>query len=256
VENIEKIDIQPYIMKEEQHVVRKEVQPILKKESKHETKKVIQPIIKDIIQPIHVKVKPIVQEGIKPTIIQENRVSVVNQGTRNLPASFTGTKVEREVMSSTSVKQSIVKSNILPTEYKTSVVKPEIRITKGEGGEGGSSFGNARFSSGVNREIDGGTTIKPSIFKNSVLPTIDGGTTVLKTVFGGTTTSINMESAEGVAFGGTNNVSMQYNMGISGQNGNIMGVGGGVGDNAADVTYSTKPDGGNNFRMATTKKIS
>ena len=65
-----------------------------------------------------------------------------------------------------------------------------------------------------------------------------------------------MESAEGVAFGGTNNVSMQYNMGISGQNGNIMGVGGGVGDNAADVTYSTKPDGGNNFRMDTTKKIS
>jgi len=172
-----------------------------------------------------------------------------------LPASFTGTKVEREVTSSTSVKQSIVKSSILPPEYKTAVVKPEIRITKGEGGEEGGSFGNARYSSSINREIDGGTTVKPSIIKNSVLPTIDGGTTVLQTVFGGTR-SINMESGNGVTFGGINNLNMQYNMRISGQNENIMGVGGGVGDNAADVTYSTKPDGENNFRMATTKKIS
>ena len=86
------------------------------------------------------------------------------------------------------------------------------------------------------------------------MPTIDGGTTVLKTVFGGTR-SINMESGNEMAF--TNNINSQFNMRISGQNNeNIMGVGGGVGDNAADVTYSTKPDGGNNFRMATTKKIS
>ena len=41
-----------------------------------------------------------------------------------------------------------------------------------------------------------------------------------------------------------------------GVQGSVMGVGGGIHDDAVDVTYSTKPDGGNNFRMATTKKIS
>jgi hypothetical protein len=269
VENTEKIDIQPYIMKEEQHVVRKEIAPVVKKETKNVTKKVIQPIIKEITQPVHIKVKPILQEGIKPTIYKQEVVhQAIDQGTKNLPVSFQGTKVEREVMSGTSVKQSIVKNSVLPTNYKPTQVKPEIGGDNGEFDqqvEGGFGIRTVKVSKisagGVHQEINEGTTVRPSIIQNSILPTIDGGTRVLKTVFGGTSTST--EGMEGGAFGvggsqyqmrgeiGTFNVNSNLNygniehrqVGIEGAgNSLIMGVNNGEGDNAPDVTYSTKPN--------------
>ena len=83
------------------------------------------------------------------------------------------------------------------------------------------------------REINGGTTVRPSIFRTSTLPTINQGTTVLGTVFGGTKTVQNR-----VNLGTT-----VHKTTITGTAGSLMGVGGGVGDYAADVTYSTKPNG-------------
>ena len=53
---------------------------------------------------------------------------------------------------------------------------------------------------------------------------------------------------QGVAFGGINNTIIKSGINTNqvggvgvGVGGSIMGVGGGVGDNAADVTYSTRP---------------
>ena len=87
-----------------------------------------------------------------------------------------------------------------------------------------------RFSG--RREINGGTTVRPSIFRTSTLPTINQGTTVLGTVFGGTKTVQNT-----VNLGTT-----VHRTTTTGTTGSIMGIGGGVGDYAADVTYSTKPN--------------
>ena len=295
VEDVEKIEVQPYIMKEEQHITKKEIAPVMKSETKNITKKVIQPIIKDVIQPVHIKVKPILQESIKPTIYKGEQIrQPIDQGTQNLPASFQGTKVEKEVLTTTAVRESIVKSSVLPTEHKPTEVKPEIGGGPGGGGFGGGfgggsggGFGagmesngvriesNTLLTSGINKEIIGSTTVRPSIIKNSVLPTIDGGTKVLKTVYGGTTVSrvegggnnqlelggagtgtITTTTTTTTQYGGSavvrkldaqsssssigygtsaGNINMRYGE-------NIMGVGGGVGDEAADVTYSTKPD--------------
>ena len=255
-------------MKEEKHITKKEISPIVKNETKNITKKVIQPIIKDVIQPVHIRVKPILQEGIEPTIYKEEQLrEPIDRGTQNLPASFKGTKVEKEVMTGTSVKQSIVKNSVLPTDFKPTQFKPEIGGSSGGGfgvGEeydsNGVRISNTLITSGTNKEINGGTTVRPSIIKNSVLPTIDGGTKVLKTVYGGTTVSrvgevnngLEMNSAGNATFTKTTTTTTttttQYESGLASGNvnmrygENIMGVGGGVGDNAADVTYSTKPD--------------
>ena len=104
------------------------------------------------------------------------------------------------------------KESVLPADYRQTQMKPEI--------VGG-------VSSTIHMEQTS-TTVRPSIFKTSVLPTQDGGSTVLKTVYGGTTSTI------GGQYGGA---AMAVSTG-----GSVMGVGGGVGDYAADVTYSTKPN--------------
>ena len=162
-------------------------------------------------------------------------------------------------MGQTSVKQTIIKNSTLPIDYKPTQVKPEIG-TNGIGMEG------EMDSSGIHKEINAGTSIRPSIIKNSVLPTIDGGVRVLKTVYGGSTTSSRVEGMDnGMSIesnGGMLNSQYQLGSGaiinktakvhridassrpideIESQ-GFIMGVGGGVEDEAQDVTYSTKPD--------------
>ncbi len=181
-------------------------------------------------------------------------------------------------MSGISVKQSIVRDSELPTDYKPTQFKPEIVGDNREIGLKGEDGLNIRIEStsrisaeGVHQEINAGTTIRPSIIKNSVLPTIDGGTRVLKTVFrdasisnevrpegtfgvdGQALTSTQYQMEGGTSsfegnFGekGILNNKRQYNMGstrVSYENEKIIGVDEKVGDNAADVTYSTKPDG-------------
>jgi hypothetical protein len=281
IQNIEKVEIEPLLMKEEQHVVRKEIAPIIRKQNQNIQKKVIQPIIKDIIQPVHIRVKPELQEGIKPTIFTADKIhQAVVQRTENLPAAYQGTKVEAEVMSGTHVRQSIIKSSVLPTDYKPTQFKPEIG---GDGQAGMGMAGGMRISSGVHKEINAGTTVRPSIVRTSVLPTINGGVNVLKTVYGGSTTSygqqygtvglgtntltttttttqygnesgnvivqptLNLETT--VKKLDTNSVISPYRVSSIGvgnstttSTGQIMGVNPLVGDNAADVTYSTKPN--------------
>jgi hypothetical protein len=241
-QNIEKLEVQPYIQREEQHVTRKEIAPVIKRETKDINKKVIQPIIKDVIQPVHIKINPVLQEGIKPTIYQGQKVhQVINQGTQNLPASFQGTKYEKEITSGTSVRTSIVKESVLPTDFRGTQMKPEI-------------VGNAASTVHIEQNT---TTVRPSIVKTSVLPTQDGGTRVLQTQFGGTTSTIENQ------FGGTTSVVRKIETtttegGMSmGAGGSIIGVGGGVGDDAADVTYSTKPNNpfASNIGNVNVKKI-
>ena len=107
----------------------------------------------------------------------------------------------------------------MPTDYRPTQVNPEIGTQ-----ENISGFGTTISETGIHNEINGGTSIKPSVVQTSVLPTIDGGTKVLGIIYGGTKSSIAQE----------NN--------MIGENMNIMGVDERLGDNAADVTYSTKPD--------------
>jgi hypothetical protein len=96
-------------------------------------------------------------------------------------------------MSGTSVRQSIVRSSVLPTVDKGTQVKNEIAGGAGAGAElnlaGAAGLSQLNISStvsttGVHQEINGGTTVRPSIVRSSVLPTIDGGVKVLKTIFG------------------------------------------------------------------------
>jgi hypothetical protein len=258
VQNVEKLEIKPFVMREEQHTKQTTVVPEVKQETQNINKKVIQPIIKDVIQPVHIKVKPIVQEGIKPVIFKGQAIGqAINQGTQNLPASYLGTNMVQEISSGTTVRESIFKTTTLPVQYKPVEVKPEIG---GAGLEVNSAQG---FSLG---QINGGTTVRPSIIRNSVLPTINQGTTVLNTVYGGTRTTI---APPGETFGlagqgvtttvvkpivttvgstigstvGYGATSTQYAIGAgTGYNGKIMGVNTDIGDLAADVTYSTKPD--------------
>ena len=230
VRNSEKIQIQPYIMKEEQHITKKEIAPVTRTETKDIKKRVIQPVIKDVIQPVHIKVKPILQETIKPTIFQGQQVhQAIMQGTQNLPASYQDTKYEKEIRSGTSIKTSIVKNDILPVDIRQPQMKPEIV------GEVQTTLTNVEQSR---------TTVRPSIVKTSVLPTIDGGSKVLQTVFGGTTSTIggNLGTSTIRQVDTITSLGGMTTSQISGAVGNVMGVGGSFGDNAVDVTYSTKPN--------------
>ena len=238
VQNSEKIQIQPYIMKEEQHITKKEIAPVTRTETKDIKKRVIQPVIKDVIQPVHIRVKPILQETVKPTIIQGQQIhQAIMQGTQNLPASYQETKYEKEIRGGTSIKTSIVKNDILPVDYRQPQMKPEIV------GEVKTTLTNVEQSR---------TTVRPSIVKTSVLPTIDGGSKVLQTVFGGTTSTIGGNLGTSTirqvdtttslqATGGLTTLGGMTTSQISGAVGSVMGVGG-FGDNAVDVTYSTKPN--------------
>jgi len=111
-------------------------------------------------------------------------------------------------MSGTSVRQSIVRSSVLPTVDKGTQVKNEIAGGAGAGAElnlaGAAGLSQLNISStvsttGVHQEINGGTTVRPSIVRSSVLPTIDGGVKVLKTIFGGVRQST--ATAEEAGFG-------------------------------------------------------
>jgi hypothetical protein len=198
--------------------------------------------------------------------------------------SYVGTNFGQEIMGETMVNKSIYKTSTLPVQYRPVQIKPEI----------GEIIATPRLSTGYT-QINGGTTIRPSIVKNSVLPTINQGTTVLNTVFGGTRTTIappRVSIRQGVTTAvptqtitttvptqtltrvlptqtlttvgstvGYGSTTAQYGIGAGvAYNGKIMGVSEGVGDLAADVTYSTKPDSnsaasvieGNNVGLATT----
>jgi hypothetical protein len=148
----------------------------------------------------------------------------------------------------TQVRQSIYRTSTLPTTYRPVKYNPEIfgnvGVGLGAGAGAGAGAGidatlQAGFRegatirlSGAHKQINAGTTVRPSIFRTSTLPTINQGTTVLGTVFGGTTRTV-----RGAVNLGTTVTNTQYNT-----TGSIIGVGGGMHDYAADVTYSTKPN--------------
>ena len=137
-------------------------------------------------------------------------------------------------------------------------MKPEINVTA-----------NQAVRTDVLRHISEKTVVRPSIVRKSVLPTINQGTTVLKTIYGGTTRSVGQTGATvqynqninvvnvnqqqqvgvgvnkvGVLSGAVPNPTISTYRGVGfQQTGSIMGVGGGIGDNAADITYSTRPGG-------------
>lgn len=97
-------------MKENRHITRNQIEPILKKETKNITKTIIQPIINEITQPIHIKVKPVLQQSVKPTIYREKKHNpAIVQNTQNLPISTKESKLEKEVLSGTSVMRPIIK---------------------------------------------------------------------------------------------------------------------------------------------------
>ena len=231
-------------MREEKHITKREEVPTVQRRTKSVDKKVIQPVIKDVIRPIHLRVQPVLQNGLKPTIFKGKEVhKAIDQGTQNLPTTYEKTQYEQEIRKGTEVRQSIFRSNSLPVIYKAKQFRPEINATVGES-----------VRTDVYKQISGGTTVRPSIVRNSVLPTINQGTTVLKTVYGGTTTS--NAGQVNIGYNQNINVNQQYVTGVVPnptitqyrgvglqQTGSIMGIGGGVGDLAADVTYSTKPGG-------------
>ena len=173
----------------------------------------------------------------------------IYQGTQNLPVTYQGTEFEKEVLGGTQIRESIYRTSTLPTSYRPVKYNPEIIGSYGDANlDAGFREGATIRLSGVHREIRGETTVRPSIYRTSTLPTINQGTTVLGTVFGGTSTirnTINLGTTlNGYDALGTTTVSKtQYGVG-TGYNttGSIMGVGGGVGDLAQDVTYSTKPN--------------
>ena len=286
VENSESVEIRPYIQREEQARTEREIVSEVRKETQNIQKKVIQPVIKDVIQPIHLKVKPVIQEAIKPIIIQGQQYhQAINQGVQKLPISYLGTNFEKEVLGETLINKSIYKTSTLPAQYRPVQYKPEMITELGLGlGAAYQTRTVQRSSIGGITEINGGTTIRPSIVRKSVLPTINQGTTVLNTVFGGTKTTV---APPGSVYAGMNQRALtttttgqaiygttilkptliisnlgptttsQYG-GVVGVGNSvvgssvvktgympgsqIMGIGGGVGDLAADVTYSTKPD--------------
>jgi hypothetical protein len=290
-QNSEHVKIQPMILREEQHTTQTQVAPELRHETQNIQKKVIQPIIKDVIQPVHILVKPVVQEGIKPTIFKgESMHQAINQGTQNLPVSYQGTQYAQEVMSGTSVNQSIYRTSTLPIQYKPVLYKPEIGAGAAQGlAVDAAAYGVSTTPIASVGLINGGTTVRPSIVRNSVLPTINQGVTVLNTVYGPTsqtylpvgsvynlgvvqgglttttstlqntitqgttvsptinlgTTTLGTTTANQYGVAGVVTTSQIGSGGAGAQyynGGKIMGVGGGVEDFAADVTYSTKPD--------------
>ena len=268
IQNIDKVEVQPHNLREEQHIIQTTVVPETRKQTQDINKKVIQPIIKDVIQPVHILVKPVFQEGIKPIIVKgEQYGQAINQGVQNLPASYLGEKQVKEVLGQTKVRQSIYRTSTLPVQYTPVQYKPEIATNVG--------ISTSRYSvntvPGLNTtigigEINAGTTVRPSIIRNSVLPTINAPQTVLNAVYGPTTKTIaqgGVVTTQNLGIGSTivkptinlgttvgalgattttTTTATQYGVGSVGYNTSIMGVGGGVQDYAADVTYSTKPN--------------
>ena len=120
---------------------------------------------------------------------------MINQGTKTAQTIFKGTKVEKEVNAGVKVRESIIRSSVLPTDNKGVIVKKEIISTNtvGMGGAGagaglgleGVEISQVINAEGVHKEIVAGTTVRQSVVRSSVLPTIDGGTKVLKPIFGG-----------------------------------------------------------------------
>ena len=115
----------------------------------------------------------------------------------------------------------------------------------------------------VFKNISGGTVVRPSIVRNNVLPTINQGVTVLKTIYGGTTRSVDKTGTTVQINKNINVINQQYGVTskigvLSGavpsptigqfgqfrdvgfkQTGSIMGVDRRIGDNAADITYTS-----------------
>jgi len=210
----EKVEVVPYIQREEKHTTQKQVVPQTKVETKKIVKKVIQPIIKDVIQPVHIRIKPVLQEGVKPTIFKKDEVrAAINQGTKTQQTIVKETKVEKEVNAGVKVRESIVRSSVLPTDNKGVIVKKEIISTNtvGMGGAGvgvglgleGVEISQAISAEGIHKEIVAGTTVRQSVVRSSVLPTIDGGTKILKPIFGGVrqSSAISSAAAAGAGFG-------------------------------------------------------
>ena len=84
-------------------------------------------------------------------------VQSINQGTQNLNVIYKDIKAEKEVMNGTSMRQSIVRSSVLPTVDKGTQVKTEIQ-------EAGATAG---LGLGINiqQSVTGKTTIGPSFVK-------------------------------------------------------------------------------------------
>ena len=232
VQNVDKVEVVPYIQREEKHTTQRQVLPQTKDETKKIVKKVIQPIIKDVIQPIHIRIKPELQEGIKPTIFKKEEVRpVINQGTKTAQTIVKETKVEKEVNAGVKVRESIVRSSVLPTDNKGVIVKKEIISTNavGLGGAAGGAglglegvqFSQAINAEGVHKEVVTGTTVRQSIVRSSVLPTIDGGVKVLKPIFGGVRQSTAAGAGIGVGAGFEGEASAQYGAGLGAASGSI-----------------------------------
>ena len=137
---------------------------------------------------------------------------VINQGTKTIETIVKGTKVEKEINAGVKVRESIVRSSVLPTDNKGVVVKKEIISTNAVGMEGAATGGldlkgvqitQAINAEGIHKEIVAGTSVRQSIVRSSVLPTIDGGVKVLKPIFGGvrqsTAAGVNLRTEMGAS---------------------------------------------------------
>ena len=242
VQQQEKIEVVPFIQREEKHTTQRQVVPQTKDETKKIVKKVIQPIIKDVIQPVHIRIQPVLQEGVKPTIFKKDEIrDAINQGTKTAQTIVKETKVEKEVNAGVKVRESIVRSSVLPTDNKGVVVKKEIISTNaiGLGGAGASvgigleglQISQAMSAEGVHKELVSGTTVRQSIVRSSVLPTIDGGVKVLKPIFGGVRQS-SLGTGAGIA-------GAEFNASASGESTANFGagtVGVGIGNTTINTT--------------------
>ena len=171
-------------------------------------------------------------------------------------------------MSGTQVRQSIVRSSVLPTEHQQTQVKQELTSIAaggagfgeeggfGAGGEYGDGSGAGEDSgaggfginihstastTGVHQEINQGTTIRPSIVRSSVLPTINAGVKVLKTILGDTKT-LQVSGEENAQFGAGEGTGFGLGTGIGEEAGAEFGLGAGAGGFTATTTtnqYST-----------------
>ena len=107
-------------------------------------------------------------------------------------------------MQGVKVRESIIRSSVLPNQDKGTVVMKEIIATGGQGGAGQGGIGVGVSTNGIYKEINGGTSVRQSIVRSSVLPTINGGVKILKPIFGGIRKSnVMMEQNENVTIGTT-----------------------------------------------------
>ena len=238
-------------MREVKHITKREEVPTVNRKTRSVDKKVIQPIIKDVIQPIQLRINPVLQNGLKPTIFKGKEVKeAIDKGIQNLPSTYDKTEYEKEIREGgTQVRESIIRSNSLPVIYKSRQLKPEINLTTTEA-----------VRTDVFKHISGGTVVRPSIVRNNVLPTINQGVTVLKTIYGGTTRSVDKTGTTVQINNNINVINQQYGatsrIGVLsgavpsptiGQfndvgfkpTGSIMGVDRRIGDYAADITYTS-----------------